>query len=315
MALRRTAPGAPATSSPHGAAQPLRGELEALLGADRVLGRASDIVRYASDASPYRLFPQAVVMARDAADVAKVLAYGRAQRRPGHLPRRRHQPQRAGAERRHPGRRAPPLRRRRGRGGRRAGPGQARHRARPRQPRPRPARPQARPRPGQHRHRHGRRGDRQQLGRDALRRHQGLLLDRALDDLRPALGDDDRHRRPRRRRALRRRGARAGRGPRGDPRRDPRRRRAERAHPPQVRDQEHDRLPALRLPRRRGAAGDLPPPHRRLRGDARLRRRGGLRDRAAAGPHRPPPGSTSPASTRRSPRSATSSTPAPPRSS
>ncbi len=60
-----------------GTAQPLRGELEQLLGADRVLGRASDIVRYASDASPYRLFPRAVVMAHDAADVAKVLAYGR----------------------------------------------------------------------------------------------------------------------------------------------------------------------------------------------------------------------------------------------
>jgi D-lactate dehydrogenase len=61
-----------------GTAQPLRGELEALLGADRVLARASDIVRYASDASPYRLLPQAVVMARDARDVAKTLAYGRA---------------------------------------------------------------------------------------------------------------------------------------------------------------------------------------------------------------------------------------------
>jgi D-lactate dehydrogenase len=60
-----------------GAAQPLRGELEALLGADRVLGRASDIVRYASDASPYRLLPRVVVMARDAADVAKLLEYGR----------------------------------------------------------------------------------------------------------------------------------------------------------------------------------------------------------------------------------------------
>ncbi|HEY5816440.1 MAG TPA: FAD-binding and (Fe-S)-binding domain-containing protein [Solirubrobacterales bacterium] len=60
-----------------GTAQPLRGELEALLGADRVLGRASDIVRYASDASPYRLLPRAVVMARDADDVAKTLAYGR----------------------------------------------------------------------------------------------------------------------------------------------------------------------------------------------------------------------------------------------
>ena len=62
-----------------GVAQPLRGELEALLGADRVLSSAGDIVRYASDASPYRLFPQAVVMAREAGDVAKVLAYGREQ--------------------------------------------------------------------------------------------------------------------------------------------------------------------------------------------------------------------------------------------
>jgi D-lactate dehydrogenase len=61
-----------------GAEQPLRGELEALLGADRVLARASDIVRYASDASPYRLLPRAVVMAHDAGDVAKTLAYGRA---------------------------------------------------------------------------------------------------------------------------------------------------------------------------------------------------------------------------------------------
>jgi D-lactate dehydrogenase len=60
-----------------GTPEPLRGELERLLGTDRVLARASDLVRYASDASPYRLFPQAVVMAHDADDVAKVLAYGR----------------------------------------------------------------------------------------------------------------------------------------------------------------------------------------------------------------------------------------------
>jgi D-lactate dehydrogenase len=60
-----------------GVAQPLRGELEALLGADRVLSRPSDIVRYASDASPYRLLPRAVVMAHDAGDVARVLAFGR----------------------------------------------------------------------------------------------------------------------------------------------------------------------------------------------------------------------------------------------
>jgi D-lactate dehydrogenase len=60
-----------------GTPQPLRGELEQLLGADRVLARASDIVRYASDASPYRLLPQVVVMARDAGDVAKTLAFGK----------------------------------------------------------------------------------------------------------------------------------------------------------------------------------------------------------------------------------------------
>jgi D-lactate dehydrogenase len=60
-----------------GVEQPLRGELERLLGPGRVLARASDIVRYASDASPYRLFPRAVVMAHDAEDVAKVLDYGR----------------------------------------------------------------------------------------------------------------------------------------------------------------------------------------------------------------------------------------------
>jgi D-lactate dehydrogenase len=60
-----------------GVAQPLRGELESLLGADRVLSRPSDLIAYASDASPYRLFPRAVVAARDAYDVAKVLRFGR----------------------------------------------------------------------------------------------------------------------------------------------------------------------------------------------------------------------------------------------
>src|SRR4051794_36947117 len=55
----------------------LRRELERLLGADRVLHRVSDLVAYASDASPYRLFPRAVVEARDADDVAEVLRFGR----------------------------------------------------------------------------------------------------------------------------------------------------------------------------------------------------------------------------------------------
>ncbi|HEY6636262.1 MAG TPA: FAD-binding and (Fe-S)-binding domain-containing protein [Solirubrobacterales bacterium] len=60
-----------------GTPEPLRSELIGLLGEDRVLTRVIDLVRYASDASPYRLLPKAVVMARDADDVSKVFAYGR----------------------------------------------------------------------------------------------------------------------------------------------------------------------------------------------------------------------------------------------
>ncbi len=60
-----------------GTPEPLRSELIALLGEDRILPGAGDLVRYASDASPYRLIPKAVVMARDADDVSKVIAYGR----------------------------------------------------------------------------------------------------------------------------------------------------------------------------------------------------------------------------------------------
>ena len=54
-----------------GTPEPLRSELIELLGPDRVLTRVIDLVRYASDASPYRLLPKAVVMARDVDDVAR----------------------------------------------------------------------------------------------------------------------------------------------------------------------------------------------------------------------------------------------------
>jgi D-lactate dehydrogenase len=67
------APDSLATGTP----QPLRGELEALLGAERVLHRAIDLVRYASDASPYRRLPAVVVMAHGADDVGKTIAYAR----------------------------------------------------------------------------------------------------------------------------------------------------------------------------------------------------------------------------------------------
>ena len=45
----------------------------AALGADRVLTRALDLIRYASDASPYRLIPQAVAVPRDVRDMASLL--------------------------------------------------------------------------------------------------------------------------------------------------------------------------------------------------------------------------------------------------
>ncbi|HEX2015399.1 MAG TPA: FAD-binding and (Fe-S)-binding domain-containing protein, partial [Solirubrobacteraceae bacterium] len=83
-AVARIAPHAP-TPTPDrlpdalaaGTPEPLRSELEALLGPEPLLTRAIDLVRYASDASPYRLVPQAVVMARDVNDVSRVLDYGR----------------------------------------------------------------------------------------------------------------------------------------------------------------------------------------------------------------------------------------------
>ena len=55
----------------------LRADLVRLVGSDAVLGRVSDLVRYASDASPYRILPQAVVAPRDAREVAALMAYGR----------------------------------------------------------------------------------------------------------------------------------------------------------------------------------------------------------------------------------------------
>ncbi|HET9104964.1 MAG TPA: FAD-binding and (Fe-S)-binding domain-containing protein [Solirubrobacteraceae bacterium] len=51
----------------------LHSRLAAVLGEEQVLARATDLVRFASDASPYRLIPQVVVRPRDAADVATLL--------------------------------------------------------------------------------------------------------------------------------------------------------------------------------------------------------------------------------------------------
>src|SRR3954470_8357449 len=61
----------------NGTPEPLRSDLVGLLGDDRVLTRVIDLIRYASDASPYRLIPKAVVVARDSRDVAEVFGYAR----------------------------------------------------------------------------------------------------------------------------------------------------------------------------------------------------------------------------------------------
>jgi D-lactate dehydrogenase len=60
-----------------GTPEPLRSDLVELLGAERVLARPIDLIRYASDASPYRLIPKVVVMAHDTGDISKVFAYAR----------------------------------------------------------------------------------------------------------------------------------------------------------------------------------------------------------------------------------------------
>ncbi|GAU69113.1 putative oxidoreductase [Streptomyces sp. NBRC 110611] len=64
-----------------GTPEPLRGDLIALLGPDKVLHTISDLVRYASDASPYRFVPQVVVVAEDVDDVSAVFSYARGKHR------------------------------------------------------------------------------------------------------------------------------------------------------------------------------------------------------------------------------------------
>src|ERR1700722_15842907 len=55
----------------------LRDDLVGLLGNKQVFHRVIDLVRYAADASPYRLLPKAVVLPRNVDDVVNILAYCR----------------------------------------------------------------------------------------------------------------------------------------------------------------------------------------------------------------------------------------------
>lgn len=78
-------PGAVRTPSPDrvpdrrsaGTPEPLRSALIGLLGPEKVLWKVSDLVKYASDASPYRFLPQVVVVPEDVADVSAILSYAR----------------------------------------------------------------------------------------------------------------------------------------------------------------------------------------------------------------------------------------------
>ncbi|MEU8759293.1 FAD-binding and (Fe-S)-binding domain-containing protein [Streptomyces sp. NPDC048659] len=72
---RRAAPDRVPDLQARGTPKHLRDELAALLGPGKVLSTVSDLVRYASDASPYRFVPQVVVVAEDIDDVSAVLSY------------------------------------------------------------------------------------------------------------------------------------------------------------------------------------------------------------------------------------------------
>ena len=58
-----------------GTGERLASELRAIVGADGLLPRASDLIRYASDASPYRRIPAAVVQPRSVDEVAGLMAW------------------------------------------------------------------------------------------------------------------------------------------------------------------------------------------------------------------------------------------------
>jgi D-lactate dehydrogenase len=64
-----------------GTPEALRTGLTRLLGAGKVRCGLTDLVAYASDASPYRFVPQAVVVPESVQDVVRLLAYARAERR------------------------------------------------------------------------------------------------------------------------------------------------------------------------------------------------------------------------------------------
>jgi D-lactate dehydrogenase len=60
----------------------LRDDLIEILGKEQVHSRVIDLVKYATDASPYRMFPKVVVTPRTVEEVAKIFAYGQEKKLP-----------------------------------------------------------------------------------------------------------------------------------------------------------------------------------------------------------------------------------------
>ena len=58
----------------HGSPAELVADMEAIVGQENVHGRLSDLVRFSSDAGPYRSIPNIVVSPRNAADLAALAA-------------------------------------------------------------------------------------------------------------------------------------------------------------------------------------------------------------------------------------------------
>ena len=52
-------------------------DLMVILGEDQVHSRVIDLIRYATDASPYRMFPKVVVSPRTVEEVSSIFAYAR----------------------------------------------------------------------------------------------------------------------------------------------------------------------------------------------------------------------------------------------
>ncbi len=261
-----------------GTPEALRSDLIALLGLDRVLARAIDLIRYATDASPYRLFPKVVVVAQDTDDVRKVLAYagqrhesvtfraagtslsGQAQGDGILVDVRRHW---SGVEVEAGGRRL------------RARPGTILSRGNAALV---PYGYRIGPDPASASALHDRRRNRQQLERNVLRDDPELLQDAVVAHVHAPLRYDDRHEpsgcryssspQPSRRSPAGlveiKRDDRIGSGPCRSPAQE-------------VQHQEHDRLPHGGIPRWRDAVRDLPPVDRGIRRDAGLHRRSGLR--------------------------------------